>query len=116
MPERIDARLSGFRAQTRKSHHAILLDAIESTYDELPGLIRTALGRDGEEEQRVNLFGRAPRTTALIPAETGPKIRHTVRVTKSSRDLLDDLTARFEAPSRNFLVVTAYDAYLPQTT
>lgn len=111
----LDARLQAYRSSSRKSHHTILLDAIEATYNDLPGLIRAALGLDESEPEKVSVFGRAPRTTAPLPTDDdGRRVRHTVRVTESNRSLIDQLALDFGAPSRNFLVTTAYEAYLPQ--
>lgn len=114
LPADLDKRLTAYRAKTRKSHPTVLLDAVEATYEQLPDLIRISLGRD-EETPKTVLFGRAPRTPAPIQmGESGDKVRHSVRVTLSNRNQLDELTVQFGAPSRNFLIVTAYEAYLPQ--
>lgn len=114
LPVELDARLSAYRATTRKSHPTILLEAVERTYEQLPELIRTALGTD-EDQPGVVLFDRGPRRPAPIPVDTGEKVRHTIRIAEPHRELLDELTDRFEAPSRNFLIVTAYDAFLPKS-
>jgi len=113
LPVEIDRRLAAYIAKTKKSHHTVLLDAVEATYDRLPDLIRTALGEDDEATPKVTLFNRAPLVKPR-PVHSGEKVRRTLKVTASNRALLDELTERFGAPSRTFLIVTAYDAYLPQ--
>lgn len=112
LPVSLDELLTEHRRRTRKSHRAVLLDAIEETYDELQELIDAELGRDRAAERR-NLFGRSSRTAAPVPADDGEaRVTHTFRVTASNRDLITKIADEFEAPSRNFLVVTAYRRYL----
>lgn len=114
LPVDLDRRLTAYRIRTKKSHPTILLDAVEKTYEQLPGLIRKALGVE-DESPRTNLFDRGPRVPAPIRLDEGvEKVRHTIRIAKPHRELLDSLTDQFGAPSRNFLIVTAYDAFLPK--
>lgn len=112
LPISLDELLTEHRKRTRKSHRAVLLDAIEATYDELQELIDNELGRDRAAEKK-NLFGRSSRTAAPVPVDDGEeRITHTFRVTASNRELITKIADEFEAPSRNFLVVTAYKRYL----
>lgn len=114
LPEPLDRRLSAYRASTKKGYHTLLFDAIESTYSRLPELIREATGRSAETPEVV-LFNRSRHTDKRIvdPSENPQSKRHTIRMTESNRQILSDLTEQFEAPSRNFLIVTALDAFLP---
>jgi|GEM_PF-1809112 len=114
LPVDLDARLTSYRQATRKSLTATLLDAVESTYEQLPELIANATGR--ATAPKTNLFDRSPRLSMPVNfGEKTEKVRHTIRITASNRALLDEITEQFGAPSRNFLVVTAYDAYLPMS-
>lgn len=113
LPSALNDRLQAYMTRTRKSHQTVLLDAIEATYSRLPQLIReaTAAGAEEEPEERVSLFSRP---TLQAPQSTGEtRIKHTVRVSPTNRQILDNLTAELEAPSRNFVIVTAYEAFLP---
>lgn len=113
LPGPLNDRLQAYMARTRKSHQTVLLDAIEATYSRLPQLIREATAAGGEEEpqERVSLFSRP---TLQAPQSTGEtRIKHTVRVSPTNRQILDNLTAELEAPSRNFVIITAYEAFLP---
>jgi len=113
LPIPINERLTAYRNRTRKSHHAVLLDAVETTYPDLPELIRKALGRE-EEAPAVSLFGRSSRLAAPAPVGLSEqKVIHRFRIRESNRQLLTELADSLGAPSRNFLIVTAYDAYLP---
>lgn len=38
-----------------------------------------------------------------------------MRVSPTNRKVLDTITAELEAPSRNFVIITAYEAFLPST-
>lgn len=113
LPGPLNDRLQAYMTRTRKSHQTVLLDAIEATYSRLPQLIREATAAGGEEEpqERVSLFSRP---TLQAPQSTGEtRIKHTVRVSPTNRQILDNLTAELEAPSRNFVIITAYEAFLP---
>lgn len=113
LPVDIDQRLAAYIEATRKTHPTVLLDAVESTYEQLPDLIREALG--DEPAPKVSLFNRTPMQVSTRRLPRGEeKVRRTVKLTASNRALLDELAVKLGAPSRTFLVVTAYDAYLPK--
>lgn len=112
LPVPLNDRLQAYMAKTRKSHQTVLLDAVSATYKRLPELIRdaTAGGEDSDEE-RTDLFNRQKRPAPVTDA--GPRVKHTVRVAPSYRAILDRVTAELDAPSRNFVIITAYEAFLP---
>lgn len=115
LPSSLNDRLQAYMARTRKSHQTVLLDALEATYDRLPDLIRQATAGEsaGEEAPKASLFARP---TLPAPVATGePRVKHTVRVSPTNRKVLDTITAELEAPSRNFVIITAYEAFLPST-
>lgn len=112
LPVPLNDRLQAYMAKTRKSHQTVLLDAVSATYKRLPELIReaTAGGEDSDEEW-TDLFNRQKRPAPVTDA--GPRVKHTVRVAPSYRAILDRVTAELDAPSRNFVIITAYEAFLP---
>lgn len=112
LPSSLNDRLQSYMARTRKSHQTVLLDALEATYDRLPELIRQATaGEAAEEAPKASLFARPTRPAPVASGE--PRIKHTVRVSPTNRKILDTITAELEAPSRNFVIITAYEAFLP---
>lgn len=113
LPESIDARLRAHQESTRKSFPTILMDAIESTYDQLAALIAKATGRD-EEAPRASLFGRPASAERRVLAADEPTVRHTIRLSERNVKVLDYLTEEMRSPSRTLLIVTALDAYLPE--
>lgn len=112
LPVPLNDRLQAYMAKTRKSHQTVLLDAVSATYKRLPELIReaTAGGEDSDEDW-TDLFNRQKRPAPVTDA--GPRVKHTVRVAPSYRAILDRVTAELDAPSRNFVIITAYEAFLP---
>ncbi|MDQ0729095.1 hypothetical protein [Microbacterium sp. W4I20] len=112
LPESVNRRLASYRAKTRKSHAFVLLKAVESTYDRLPQLVKTALGE--EDEPTIQLFERSARTASPVRAEDDePTFTHSIRTTINNRKALSALAEELGAPSRNFLLVQAYNAFLP---
>ncbi|MET2012954.1 hypothetical protein ABXJ56_15530 [Microbacterium chocolatum] len=113
LPESISDRYLAFRLQTRRSRQVILFDAIEATVDDLPKLVKEALGE--EDKPKRTLFERSGNVKTPVRVGDGePKVIHRVRLTKTNRDVLTDLAEQFGAPSRTFLIVVALDAYLPK--
>lgn len=111
LTEELNERLQAYMARKRWSHQTVLLDAIEATYTRLPDLIREATAADDESAERTPLFDRPSRPTPKASGEA--RIKHTVRMSDSNRNTLDDITEKLGAPSRNFLITVAYEAYLP---
>lgn len=112
LPESVNRRLTAYRVRTRKSHAFVLLKAVESTYDRLPELVKTALGED--DEPVAQLFERSARTaTPVRTSDSEPTFTHSIRTTINNRTALSELAEELGAPSRNFLLVLAYDAFLP---
>lgn len=111
----IDARLMAYRKTTRKSHPVILFDAIEATHEQLPELVRIALGKEEDPAPVRKLFDRSPRTDTPIKTEDSvERVDHTVRLTRANRELLSQIADEVGAPSRTFMMEIAYDAYLPK--
>ena len=112
LPVPLNDRLQAYMAKTRKSHQTVLLDAVSATYKRLPELIREATGGgEDSDEEWTDLFNRQKRPAPVTDA--GPRVKHTVRVAPSYRAILDRVTAELDAPSRNFVIITAYEAFLP---
>lgn len=113
LPTSLNDRLQAYMTKTRKSHQTVLLDALEATYHQLPELIEKATSGDAAEEpqERASLFARPSRPAPVSSGE--PRIKHTVRVSPTNRKVLDSITAELKAPSRNLLIITAYEAFLP---
>ena len=112
LPVPLNDRLQAYRANTRNRHQTVLLDAVSATYKRLPELIRQATaGGEETDEDWTDLFNRQKRPAPVTDA--GPRVKHTVRVAPSYRAILDRVTAELDAPSRNFVIITAYEAFLP---
>lgn len=112
LPVPLNDRLQAYMTKTRKSHQTVLLDAVSATYKRLPELIRQATaGGEEADEDWTDLFNRQKRPAPITDA--GPRVKHTVRVAPSYRAILDRVTTELDAPSRNFVIITAYEAFLP---
>jgi len=111
LTEELNERLQAYMARKRWSHQTVLLDAIEATYTRLPALIDEATHAEEEPVERTSLFDRPARPVHTATGEA--RVKHTVRMTDSNRKILDDITEQLGAPSRNFLITVAYEAYLP---
>jgi hypothetical protein len=114
LPESLDAKLQAYMTRTGKSHHRVLLEAVASTYQQLPDLIRAAMAGEDEntpQEEAVSALFDMP---AWIAPKTSlePRVKHTVRVSPTNRRKLDDITSELGAPSRNLVIITAYKAFL----
>lgn len=110
LPDDVNDRLLAWMTFTGRSHPVVLLDAIETVYEQLGDLIQHKLGPD--DRPKTSLFARSNRQAPKTNPGENPH-KHTVRIVQDARDVLDDLTAKFAAPSRNFLIIAAYDGYLP---
>ncbi len=111
LTEELNERLQAYMTRKRWSHQTVLLDAIEATYTRLPALIREATAADDEAAERTPLFDRPSRPTPKASGEA--RVKHTVRMSDSNRNTLDRITEELGAPSRNFVITVAYEAYLP---
>lgn len=111
LTEELNDRLQDYMARKRWSHQTVLLDAIEATYTRLPELIRAATAADDETTERTPLFDRPSRPAPKASGEA--RVKHTVRMSDSNRNILDRITEELGAPSRNFVITVAYEAYLP---
>lgn len=114
LPESLDTKLQAYMTRTGKSHHRVLLEAVASTYSQLPELIRAAMAGEDEntpQEEAVSALFDMP---AWIAPKTSlePRVKHTVRVSPTNRRKLDDITSELGAPSRNLVIITAYKAFL----
>jgi predicted DNA-binding protein len=111
LTEELNERLQAYMSRKRWSHQTVLLDAIEATYTRLPELIRAATAADDETTERTPLFDRPSRPAPKATGEA--RVKHTVRMSDSNRNTLDHITEVLGAPSRNFVITVAYEAYLP---
>lgn len=111
LTEELNERLQAYMATTRWSHHNVLLDAIETTYERLPELIAEATAAASRKAERTVLFARPNPTAPKASGEA--RVKHTVKMSDTNRNILDRVTADVGAPSRNFLITVAYEAYLP---
>lgn len=110
LPDDVNDRLLSWMRLTGRSHPVVLLDAIETVYEQLGDLIQHKLGPD--DRPKTALFARSNRQAPKTNPGENPH-KHTVRIDKGARDVLDEFTEKFAAPSRNFLLIAAYDGYLP---
>lgn len=113
LTEELNARLQAYMTRKSWSHQTVLLDAIEATYTRLPELISQATASDDAAAERTPLFDRPSRPTPKASGEA--RIKHTVRMSDTNRNTLDRIAEELGAPSRNFLITVAYEAYLPTT-
>ncbi len=113
LTEELNERLQAYMTRKSWSHQTVLLDAIEATYTRLPELISQATASDDAAAERTPLFDRPSRPTPKASGEA--RIKHTVRMSDSNRNTLDRIAEELGAPSRNFLITVAYEAYLPTT-
>lgn len=103
LPEDLDTKARHW-IETNKSTWALLLfTAIESTVDQLPALLA---GDNTTDRPKLFSLPSAPTTT------DGPRILHTLRVTKTNFDTLNKLVDDCNAPSRNTLITTAIKKFL----
>jgi hypothetical protein len=115
--QELNDRLQSYLAKRKISHATLLLEAIEKTYKRLPDLVADARGLEDDEEDdddRVFLFERPAQERQQ--AAGAPRAKHHVRVTPKNRKMLDAVAKQVGAPSRNFMITVAYDAYLPHPT
>lgn len=114
IPQDLNDRLQDYLKKRKISHAKLLIEAIEKTYKRLPQLVNEAQGLEDDEEDdddRVFLFERPARERQQTAG--APRAKHHVRLTPKNRKLLDAVTEYAGAPSRNFMITVAYDAYLP---
>lgn len=114
IPQDLNDRLQDYLKKRKISHAKLLIEAIEKTYKRLPQLVNEAQGLEEDEEDdddRVFLFERPARERQQTAG--APRAKHHVRLTPKNRKLLDAVTEYAGAPSRNFMITVAYDAYLP---
>lgn len=98
-------RLRDVAARSGRTHGAVALDAIEAHADELVAFWGTETGSGARK-----LFPAAPRAHRRTQAGTPTQLR----MTPAAADVLDDLVARWGAPSRSALVNEALRRYLTQ--
>jgi hypothetical protein len=112
----LDARLVAHRQSTRTAFHHIILDAVERTYPQLTELVARALGRESEEPSpaTASMFDRVVSAAPITTEGRKDRALHTIRTTLSNRALLDKIASDVGAPSRNFMISVALDAYLPK--
>lgn len=112
LPVSVNARLTAFKKKTGLSHPNILFDAIESTAEQLPVLVKAKTVQLGTSTGTA-LFSR-PQTAAKRDTSSEPRESFIIRITKQNKGVLDTLAKQVNAPNRTVLIVAAYDAYLPE--
>lgn len=110
IPRSLDKRLREHKTSTGASFPNIIFDAIESTYDQLPGLIAS---KTLHSDAPRSLFER-PVAVARRPEDNEPKETMIIRITKTNKQVLKDLEVEVKAPNRNTMIATALEAYLPK--
>lgn len=110
LPKSLHERLKAYKASTGRSHPTILFDAIEATIDQLPELLRERTVSAEPSSRR--LFNR-PSTMTRQSTGDEPKETLILRITPDNKAVIDELIHEVGAPSRNALLVAAYDGYLP---
>lgn len=108
LPESLNRRYLAYKDESNSSHPEILFDAIEATYERLPELLAARFGRPKEGPR---LFARP--NQAVNTTNESVKT-YLVRVSEENFSVLEDLWRELGAPNRNALIVTAYDAFLPE--
>lgn len=113
LPDDLEARLVAHLARTKLAHPDVLMLAIESTYPRLASLVRDAV--QGDESTATTVTTLFERETVPAPRVTpgANRNKHTVRMSKRNRDILDAVTTEVGAPTRMLLIITAYRDYLP---
>lgn len=110
MPLSLYARLLRHKEAEHLSHPTILFNALEATAHKLPDLIRAKTGQAPEAQ---SLFNR-PRTVALQNEADEPRGQIIVRISEVNKQVIAQLVEDAGAPSRNMLIVAAYEDYLPE--
>lgn len=113
IPQSVMDRLEAYRHESGESHPTVLFNAIESTYAQLPELIKAASVQPAGAAEGGQLLFNRPAAVARRSTKE-PKATFIIRVSKENKDILTRLTAELGAPSRNALCAAAYDAYLPK--
>ncbi|MEV5002390.1 hypothetical protein [Nocardioides sp. LML1-1-1.1] len=108
-PVTVRARMQKVQSELGTLYRDQVLDAIEETVDQLPGLVAAAVG--GEAAVRGRLFERRP-------PQRRPQAEQRVQLTiggflSSQLAIIDELVVSSGAASRSALVNAALDAALP---
>jgi predicted DNA-binding protein len=111
LPRSLKERLDRYKAERGLSHPTILFDAIETNVDRLPALVKERIVNVGATGAK-SLFNR-PQTVVRRDAATEPKETFIIRISQDNKDILEQLVEDTGAPSRNVLLVAAYEAFLP---
>lgn len=111
LPRSLKERLDRYKAEQGLSHPTILFDAIETNVDRLPELVKERTVNVGATGGK-SLFNR-PQTVVRRDAATEPKETFIIRISQDNKDILEQLVEDSGAPSRNVLLVAAYEAFLP---
>lgn len=105
--ESLYTKLLEYKKESGKTHPAILFDAIESTYDRLPELIKE---HTIPVETTHRLFDRPE--SAIARGDSEPKKQWIMRVSHKNKAIIEQLTEQFGAPNPTQLIAIAYEAYL----
>lgn len=106
-PEELDARLVAHHERTRLSYPNIIMNAIDSTYTALPGI----LSARQHAVPPANLFGR-PETVAQLPSDESEKAIRPVRMLRTHVAVIDKIAKALTNNNRTRLINAALDEYL----
>lgn len=108
LPASLEARLQDYKASSGLSHPDILFTAIETVFDQLPELVQESVVQVPERR----LFNR-PAAVVRRAEDVEPRKPFIMKITQENRDVLDELWQSIGAPSRNAMLIAAYNAFLP---
>ncbi|MCO7220831.1 hypothetical protein [Klenkia sp. PcliD-1-E] len=105
IPASFMPRIEAARKKHGLSNGELVVAALESTIDELPGLIGAPAATGG------SLF--APRSPRVVRAHEGPLTPFNIRLREADYTVIDQVKDTVGANSRGHLITVAFDAYLP---
>jgi len=106
-PKDLDARLVAHHERTRLSYPNIIMNAIDATYDALPGI----LAAQQHAVPAANLFGR-PETVAQVASDDSDKAIRPVRMLRNHVQIIDGISDELANSNRTRLINAALTEYL----
>lgn len=113
VPLTVRNRLTAYRRTSRTTTAEVLLDAFDSTYDQLPSL----LGTSASSSVRPSRFERP--TSRRTSAEDDPLVQVYVNLSPHNLGVIDDITkdvAPGATRARSKVAAAALNAFLPPTS
>jgi hypothetical protein len=108
LPASLDKRLQDYKASSGLSHPDILFTAIETVFDQLPDLVQESVVQVPDRK----LFNR-PAAVVRRAEDAEPRKTFIMKITPENKGVLDELWQSVGAPSRNAMLIAAYNAFLP---